>query len=325
MVEFGIGVTSITGPTGSGKSAVIRALRWLCFNKPTGDSFLGKWGSADYVFVKLWVDGHTIARKRGRGVNAYFLDGRKLSAFKTSPPSRITDLLGVNRDNFQFQHDPAFLLALSAAQVGRELNSVISLDTIDAALALAATEVRETKSATKHLAERLNTFKEKKDTLKWTVECDKRLTELERLDSEYQRCLSVVNKLAQSVSEIDKWTKTRQRLSECVQSGINAIEAGTEYLNTAKRIDTIRRTLNEWDELERLVEVELPDLDELENLVEEYRDCEDRIHSLEDLIQLIGDAEHGLELATLEFDSASARFKKQTKGKLCPVCLQTMK
>jgi len=43
-LEFDPGVNVIVGSTDSGKTAIIRALRWLIWNRPNGDSFRSTWG-----------------------------------------------------------------------------------------------------------------------------------------------------------------------------------------------------------------------------------------------------------------------------------------
>jgi len=39
LLEFDPGVNVIVGSSDSGKTAVIRALRWLVWNRPSGDAF----------------------------------------------------------------------------------------------------------------------------------------------------------------------------------------------------------------------------------------------------------------------------------------------
>ena len=66
-------VTCLVGPSGSGKSAVLRGLRWVVLNKPQGDAFIrhGK----KVVRGELTVDGKRIVRKKGRKRNEYRISG----------------------------------------------------------------------------------------------------------------------------------------------------------------------------------------------------------------------------------------------------------
>lgn len=73
-IEFDPLVTCITGQSGAGKSSILRAIRWICINRPSGDSFIrhGKKGTVG----ELTVDGVKVIRKKGSGKNEYLLAGR---------------------------------------------------------------------------------------------------------------------------------------------------------------------------------------------------------------------------------------------------------
>ena len=42
LFNLSSGLTVLTGPTDSGKTAFIRAIRWVAFNEPVGDSFVNQ-------------------------------------------------------------------------------------------------------------------------------------------------------------------------------------------------------------------------------------------------------------------------------------------
>ena len=96
-VDLGHPVVSIIGSTDVGKSAILRALRWLATNKPGGDSFIN-WGS-EGAGVFLVADGVTVARLRSKkGNNEYGLkmpgeEKQTFKAFGTKPPEPVALLL----------------------------------------------------------------------------------------------------------------------------------------------------------------------------------------------------------------------------------------
>jgi len=57
-------ITCIIGPSDVGKSAVIRALRWLCQNVPDGAEFIRD--GTKQAIVTLQADGKTIIHPRHR-------------------------------------------------------------------------------------------------------------------------------------------------------------------------------------------------------------------------------------------------------------------
>jgi hypothetical protein len=139
-VDFDPGVTTIVGASDSGKSAVLRALRWVVTNTPGGAAFVTH--GARGAVVRLSVDGHTITRRRGKSANTYEIDGQELKAFGTGVPDSIADVFNVGPENFQGQHDAPYWFTDTAGQVSRNLNAVVDLEIIDTAMGAAAGRVR---------------------------------------------------------------------------------------------------------------------------------------------------------------------------------------
>jgi DNA repair protein SbcC/Rad50 len=318
ILKFGPGVNTLVGDTGTGKSAVVRALKWLSFNKPAGSSFVGRWGKAEFALVGAKIDGHKILHKRGAGTNEYRLDGQPLLAFKTDPPAAVVDLLNLGPTNFQFQHDAAFLLSLSAPQVGRELNAVINLETIDRVLRDSVSETREAKTAVAVSADRLSTAKERADSLAWVVSMDQRLAKLETLDSGIRQSRANCDKLAQDLTGIEKWAKIRQRASEAVQHGFNAIQVAQEINKIAERINTIKAALTTFAGFDQLAAVELPNIEELNQFQADYEKQQQKVRSLESVLSGLAQLEYATETADMEYESAREQYRKASK--ICPTC-----
>lgn len=140
-IDFAPGITTIVGPSDAGKSAAIRALRWLVFNAPQGEDFI-RWG-AKKTTVELTLDGgKTLKRGRGKDGNFYAIDGQKLVSFGTAVPGPVNEILGLGPVNFQQQHDSPFWLAETAGEVSRNLNAIVNLQIIDEVLTDLATQKR---------------------------------------------------------------------------------------------------------------------------------------------------------------------------------------
>lgn len=130
-LEFSKGVNVIVGATDSGKSSIIKALRWAVTNKPSGDSFRSSWGGDTEVIVE--VDNHSISRLKS-DVNTYGLDEKIFKAFGADVPSEIKKVLNLNGANLQTQFESHFLLSKSAGEVATHFNKVAHLDKIDVGL-----------------------------------------------------------------------------------------------------------------------------------------------------------------------------------------------
>lgn len=162
-------ITTIVGRSDRGKSAVIRALRFACLNKPRGSSFVkkGKKGT----LVTIVAGGQVIKRKRTKSKNTYKLNTEEYKAFGTGiVPDPIKTILKVSDTNFQSQHDPPFLLADTPGQISKRINQIINLGGVDQALAFIGQHVRKAKSEKDFTEERLKEAEQSQEELRWTVE-----------------------------------------------------------------------------------------------------------------------------------------------------------
>lgn len=78
-IDFVPGLNVFVGPSDSGKSSILRALRWVLFNQPRGTDFIRKGAKKCQVRLVL-DDGTEIIRVRGKSENCYLLrtpDGKE--------------------------------------------------------------------------------------------------------------------------------------------------------------------------------------------------------------------------------------------------------
>jgi hypothetical protein len=116
-------LTVITGPSDSGKSAVIRALRWVFYNVPQGDGFI--FNAEDRCTVSLVYDnGTTVERIRSRGgINRYIVNGQAFEGFGTGVPVEVQRATGIRKLEIGDQN---FLLNLSEQLDGPFLGKTVS-------------------------------------------------------------------------------------------------------------------------------------------------------------------------------------------------------
>jgi len=132
-IKFDPHVTTIVGPSDSGKSSIIRALRWVIFNGIRSDRFI-RHGETE-AEVRIAVDGRSVTRRRAAGGdNTYHLDEQEYRAFGNGVPEPIEQLFNMNAVNTQQQHDPIFWFSDTPGQVSRNLNEIVDLKIIDATL-----------------------------------------------------------------------------------------------------------------------------------------------------------------------------------------------
>ena len=139
-LEFDPGVNVIIGPSDSGKTAIIRALRWLVWNRPSGDAFRSTWGGD--TKASILIENCLIGRGKGKQ-EEYFLEDTNFKAFGKEVPEEITKTLNLNDVNLQSQLDSPFLLSNSPGEVAKHFNRVAHLDQIDEGLSKVQKWIRE--------------------------------------------------------------------------------------------------------------------------------------------------------------------------------------
>jgi len=130
LLEFDPGVNVIVGQSDSGKTAIIRALRWMVWNRPSGDAYCSTWGGDTKVTID--TDDAYIVRSKDTE-NKYILGDTHFTAFGTNVPDEITKALHIDEINLQQQLDSPFLLSESPGSVAEFFNRIARLDKIDTA------------------------------------------------------------------------------------------------------------------------------------------------------------------------------------------------
>lgn len=208
-IAFDPKVTCLIGPSDIGKSAVLRAIRWAAFNRPLGDACVRD--GTERSTVKLLVDGKTIRRRRGKGINLYELDKQRFVAFGNNVPEQIENLLNLSDANVQGQHDPSFWFSLSPPEVARQLNQVVDLDVMDAVASRVAARVRSVGAEQGVVTKRLTEAQGELEGLSYVPEMEEEIEKLEALE---ESCITDESGLLELESVIEDVEEAKANVVE---------------------------------------------------------------------------------------------------------------
>ena len=125
------GMNVIIGQSDNGKTAIIRALRWLIWNRPGGDDFRSYWGGE----TKVEIDMNKIYVSRSKGAeNLYELNKTVFKAFGQDIPDEVKQAMDMSEINIQTQFDSPFLLSETSGNIALHFNKIAKLDRIDIGL-----------------------------------------------------------------------------------------------------------------------------------------------------------------------------------------------
>lgn len=163
--------TVVTGPTGSGKSAVIRALK-MVVNNQRGTAFIRAGAKSCQAAVGFEDEQTVVSITRGKGADAYRVvtpSGDELSAsprvqvltkLAGGVPEDVSAILRLSDVNFAGQLDPMFLLTSSGGDVARRLGELTNVTLLLEAAREANRRRLEVSAALKREQARLAALKE---------------------------------------------------------------------------------------------------------------------------------------------------------------------
>ena len=314
-------VTTIVGSSDCGKSAVLRAIRWTTFNRPSGDAFIRE--GANTATVEISVDGHEIVRKKGKK-NLYLLDGNEWTAFGNDVPKDIADLLNLEDINFQNQHDGPFWLQDTAGAVSRQLNKIVNLDVIDKTLSCLASALSKARAEKSVVEKRLGDAKNRRSKLKFVRRMDEDLRCVETQQGVWKAAATKAAEMNTHCVSAHSHKEAAEKAS-CAHAAIMAVyDAGMVWQDAAtnrKSLEDLTVRIRDEDKIARRP---IPDLRPLESLSREWKGWCDKRLELAKCVEDIKQRMHDVAKVKTDSKKAEATFKERM-GDTCPLCDRPMK
>lgn len=291
------GLNVITGPSDSGKTAVIRAVRWLALNEPQGDAVVNQ--SVGYAQVTIITDTGVVTKVRNKGKVRYEIniDGENISYDKSEIPQEVYRILGINKTSFgdvevvlpfAFQLDAPFLISSPASFGGKVLGKICNADTVELAVKKSSREVSQANDA-KRQAEK---------TIEETNLALQSYENLQEVEQRLQQCRELV-------TDIEKGIVNRDTLSKLHNSYIAAYEKLNAVRDTVHLLSEIPQRAEELSALE----LHAVRYNRLLNLYSKYNATNKHLNSIQNVINK---TQH-VEQATLclnFIDEVTSRLKR---------------
>lgn len=252
-LDFDEGVNVIIGPSDSGKTAVIRALKWIFFNEPSGTDIIKKGEDSAKVTLKLNT-GFKIIRGRSKSKNYYEIispenETQRFEGFGLNVPQEIIDLTGINKIdlgnmkkslNIAEQLESPFLITESPSIKANALGKLAGVDIIDKALGNLSKDIYEINSDRKSIEKEI---KDQEDILKNFEYLKDEKVKIERLEyifnqvDEYTSKLNILNNLKNKYdNNLEKTNQTIKYLKKFE----NLDELFPLYENMAYKVNNLK-------------------------------------------------------------------------------------
>ncbi|TEB13405.1 AAA family ATPase [Pelotomaculum propionicicum] len=264
-------LTALTGQSDTGKTAVIRALRWVFYN--TWDASYMRHGAKFARVTVEYEDGTKVIRERSRSGSANFYeiiwpDGNKthLARFGGTVPLEVREITGVSpmtvadmdiNINLAEQGEPWFLgRPVSAPARAKVLGKLAGTEEVDMAARGVATDI-----------------------LRGRQEEKKLVTELAGLDEQIRK-FDYLPEMAEHIEEIEK-VLVRARETQGRRDKLVQLRRMLLALDTS--IEAARTVIQRWQYIELA-----------EHVVSDMEKVKERNSTLQKLAQRLRDAEDGI-------------------------------
>lgn len=328
-IDFGKEITSITGPSDRGKSAIIRALIWVITNRPNGDSFI-RYG-ADECRVTVTVGEHTIQRIKGKKRNCYILDDIEFKALKTDVPIEVQKIFNVSDNNIQAQFDPIFWFSATGGEVARNLNQIVNLDIIDFVLTELQSKFRQNKSEQDVINDLINEQKriltdaKNIETISGIIRRIENISEEDRKnkikEQTLQEYISDVCNLKKILEQATMWRKVYDQFEETACKYIANIQNTHGLQKLVANIEQIDRqaTVNQ---IPQNIIVVIDKIYELNNSLKKARNS---WKTLKNLVEDVGDINVCIDERNKEAQQIELKLHKILDNNVCPLCGRSKK
>lgn len=300
-IDFDDNFTVIVGASDQGKSAIIRALKWVLFNEPQGEEFI-RVGASEVRVALTLDDGTIIIRERGRknryilrqGENEYVFE-----SFGRGVPREILNAHGIKsvkldenlslRLSLSEQLDGPFLLSESKPTKAKTIGYLSGVNIIDKAIRDVSLEIRQKAAEEKNKREGIARITEE---LKNFDDLNMLEGLLPRLKTKYDEAVKLKDKLEKLKVSAEKLSKTEGRMEQDkrIADGLKDFPEReiAELDDIFKKYGSLSRNHNRLKEIQKRVTLSNAIINKTEGITELYERANDldivsrRLNSLED-------------------------------------------
>lgn len=320
------GVNVLLGQSDSGKTAIIRALRWLAWNRPGGDAFRSSWGGETQVKITL-DDGKEIIRQKGKE-NVYKHDGKEFKAFGADVPEEVQSALQLNDINLQQQLDRPFLLDNSPGEIAQHFNRVAHLEKIDQSRRNVEQWLKELTRTVQSKEEQLKEAEESLAEYNYLDKFEVDVEMLENIEKELFNTSSKINKITKSIEQIQRIDKELEE-----KEWITSLEMDVDHIiQLMEERQTIQSNVRNFSDLKEKIQKIDNDLEEKNVLVEaeaqvqalldlykELAGIQEKRKILKALFNQVEETDEKLQNMNESIEQKEKKFKESFPD-ICPLC-----
>lgn len=238
------GITGIIGKSNTGKTVIIRALKWLLTNRPAGFRFHSNFTKNKKTEVQALLGNNSIIRlskqKGGSKYEVLLADGGEPIVFKKfggKVPDQVVERFNIGEVNIQSQMDGPFLITSPPGKIAETINRATKIEQVSGWIKEVNRKITKRKNKLELVEETLEDLEEQLDVLDEIEEIGEDIRRLKKVDRKINRLNSELAEITGLIAGIEA---TEQAIAEA--------EAALVY---KKKVAKLERIDNEINNLER--------------------------------------------------------------------------
>jgi DNA repair protein SbcC/Rad50 len=329
LLEFSPNVNSIIGSSNSGKTAILRALYWIIYNRPSGIDFVSHWNrdkkgnpvnktSANIVF-----DNEEIERIKSEEQSGYLVNGKLLEAVGLSVPDSVSQLINMDEVNIQRQMDSPFLLSESPADVARFFNKIINLDLIDEVLSKAENKRRKLNASIESNQERKKSLTLEIENYNWLDLAESLFEKIDNIETKNKELIEKKEAIYSLMITLNGTVVTKNKYEKIINDSDIIIEKLERFIGANKEHEKKKaeiKTILMYYEEAHLVLVNTKGIEKASKIIEQIEEIDNEDdQDKKDLLQSIIETLETTEINIDKYKKQIDKLEKQLPD-ICPLC-----
>lgn len=304
-LTFDKGLNVIVGPSDQGKSAIIRAIKWVLYNEPRGTDFIRQGTKSARVVLEL-SNGYIITRERSSGKNRYVLEDPEgnvsiFEGFGNEVPLEIVKAHGIPKVvldtdvsssmNIGGQLEGPFMLSESGSTRAKAIGRLTGIHIIDRSIRDCVTDIRRENQTRERISGEIKDIDEKLKDYDDIIELGEKLDRAQKFIAGTEALLEKVSALLEK----------KQQLESIV----------TECGKTARVLARLNK-LNECDIYIKSAELSFHKMESIQGMKKKYYDVTGKIEEIEKVMEQTARVGEGRQILnyTIERSLKYDRLKK---------------
>lgn len=265
VIEFDHGLNVIVGPSDSGKSSIIRGIKWALYNDPLGDYFIRE-GETETSVTLEFSNNIKVKRLRTKSRNAYILyniEGEEIvfEGFGSKVPKEITEMLSIkkipldsnetNNINLGEQLEGAFLLSEKGSVRASAIGRLVGVNLIDDALKDTLKDIRNISINKKIVIESIDKIENELKAYKSLENLRENINKLEELKTNINKKIKLKNDIIKSKQVYDDIIKEKKYFNNIISKVNNVSTLETNIYKVENKNRTLKSYKNINDRLIR--------------------------------------------------------------------------